>query len=103
MRLAGADRYGTAAAVAAWAVDDLGADPAIVSLARGDLFADALAAGVLAGNRLSVTLLTAPSDLSEPTQVWLESRAESVELVDVLGSPAAIRDEVWLEARDAAD
>lgn len=102
-RFAGADRYQTAAAVADWSADRLGADAELVHLARGDVFPDALAAGVLAGKRGSVTLLTDPARLSDPTRSWLESHAETTAFVDVLGSPDAVSDEAWQEAREAAD
>ncbi len=101
-RFAGADRYSTAAAVADWLVDRGGFSAALVQLARGDVFPDALAAGALGGERGSPTLLTEPSELSDATRAWLESRASMTDLVDVLGSPDAVSDQVWQDAQAAA-
>lgn len=102
-RLGGADRYETAAMVASWAVDRFGADSTTVHLVRGDLFADALAAGVLTGMRRSVMLLTDPAGLSPAARSWLEEHSADTEFIDVLGSPVAVSDQTWQDAEAAAD
>lgn len=63
-RLAGANRYQTAAAVAGAAYPD---GAGTVVLARGDDFADALAAAALAGTRGAPVLLTRPGELPVAT------------------------------------
>lgn len=68
-RLAGANRYQTASAVAQAAYPD-GAGTAV--LARGDEFADALAAAALAGTRDAPVLLTRPGDLPVTTRRSLD-------------------------------
>ena len=57
-RLAGADRFDTAARIAAYAVNDLGFSFTRPALADGTEFPDALAAGPFAGKSLSPILLT---------------------------------------------
>ena len=71
LRLAGADRTQTAAAVATWATVGTGATPGIPAItapqgysssttyiSRGDFYADALAAGPVAGKNLNLILLS---------------------------------------------
>ncbi len=84
-RLAGADRYGTAAAIAAEAFPD-GADTAII--ARGDVFADALTANYLAGAVDAPILLTASNDLPEVTADALT--ALGVQNVIIVGGFTAV-------------
>ena len=71
-RLAGADRYATAAAIADEAFPN-GATTAII--ARGDVFADALAANYLAGVVDAPILLTDTNRLPEATSDALASRS----------------------------
>jgi putative cell wall-binding protein len=103
VRLGGADRYETSALVASYAAERFNRDLSTVHLVRGDTFPDALAAGVLAGKRRAVSLLTDPATLSGPTADWLRDHAADVMDVDVLGSPDAVADDVWDEARRLAD
>lgn len=55
------------------------------------------------GRRRSVSLLTDPKTLSTATADWLRQHASHVQEVDVLGSPDAVADDVWNEARGLAD
>ena len=65
IRLAGAGRFETAVAIADFAYDTLGFDETGVILARGDAFADALAAGPLGGVNEFPIVLTFPDRPAE--------------------------------------
>ncbi len=94
-RIAGANRYGTAAKIAGrW-------DPATIDtvyLASGEVFADALAAGPLAGVGNDPVLLTADDELPPETAAALQDLQP--ERIVVLGGEARIPFEV-LEAASA--
>lgn len=94
-RIEGDDRYATAAALAVAARPE-GARSAI--LARGDDFADALAAGALVEPTNGAVLLTEADRIPTPTQRALEEL--NVGLVYIMGGPAAITDEVRSELED---
>jgi putative cell wall-binding protein len=89
-RLAGADRYATAAAVSAsrWPADG----PHTVFVATGLNFADALAAVPLAGVRDVPLLLTDPRSLSAATAA--ELRRLNPTQVIILGAGGAVSDAV---------
>lgn len=95
-RYQGEDRYATAAQLAREARPE-GARSAI--LARGDDFADALAAAALVGPTDAVVLLTEANRIPAPTQEALEEL--NVGIVYLMGGPAAISDVV--RANLAAD
>lgn len=82
-RLEGASRYQTAVAISRAAFPS-GAD--IVFLARGDGYADALAAGALSGG----PILLVPSDGQVPSEVAAEVQRLSPSTVVALGGPAAV-------------
>lgn len=63
-RLAGADQYGTSAAIATWAVESRGFSWDRVAFATGETPYDALAGSVLQGTSRSVLLLVTPSHRS---------------------------------------
>ncbi len=84
VRYAGADRYGTALAVA----DALG-DPSTVMLATGTNFPDALAAGPAAASVGGVVLLTAGTVLPGSTSAYLTAHPGKVYAI---GGPAVIAD-----------
>lgn len=74
-----------------------------VVLTRSDIVADALAGAPYAGQRSAPILFaTDPETLAPETREWLERNADTVDRVDVLGSPVAVSDAVWQEARAAA-
>lgn len=103
-RVAGATRQETAVAVADYALAGPAGDATHVNLARGDDYPDALAGSAHGGLENAVTLLTvSPTELGEPTRAWLADHADEVESIDVFGSPVAVSDEVWEEAKAAAD
>ena len=99
-RLAGASRYETATKIADFeraaspatptATSGLGWTSTTVLLARGDVFADALAGGPLAGNYGSSLLLTTPTALSTETNTWLTSNATTLTYVTALGLTGAV-------------
>ncbi len=89
-RLAGADRFATAAAVAAEIVRLRGPREA-VALARGDDFIDALAAGSLAAQGVPV-LLTSPGSMPRSTRDAIA--AMDPQRVLVVGGPVAISEGV---------
>jgi putative cell wall-binding protein len=80
-RLAGADRYATAVAVA----DALG-DPATVLLATGTNYPDALAAGPAAAHVAGAVLLTSGAAMPSETAAYLSTHAHTIYAV---GGPAA--------------
>jgi putative cell wall-binding protein len=84
VRYAGADRYGTALAVA----DALG-DPSTVMLATGTNFPDALAAGPAAESVGGVVLLTDGTALPASTSAYLVAHPGKVYAI---GGPAVIAD-----------
>ena len=85
VRLAGADRYGTAAAIAA----ALG-DPTTVLLASGIDFPDALSAGAAASRVHGAVLLTDGSTMAPTTASYLAAHPGAT--VYALGGPAATAD-----------
>ena len=96
VRFAGADRYATAAAFAAWATEAGGMSFDGAVIATGANFPDALAAGPLAGSRGAVLLLVAPgsygcADAAAPY-------GESIRSVTFAGGtgavPVAVRNQV---------
>ncbi len=89
VRLAGATRQDTAAAVAGWAHDTLGWQPAVVHLASGSDFPDALAAGPVAGAVTSPVLLTGGTAAADAVAGLLGCAA--ADLV-VVGGTAAVPD-----------
>jgi putative cell wall-binding protein len=101
-RVAGQDRYETAAAIADFALDqipDWSNDS--VDLATGTGFADALAAGPAAGEDNRSILLTTPAALSAPTSDWLFEHAGTLQDGRVYGGTAAVTDGT-VESAEAA-
>jgi putative cell wall-binding protein len=89
VRLAGANRYATSAAVAA-ASHPGGAD--VAYLATGTLYADALSAGPVAARRGAPLLLTSPVGLSPETAA--ELRRLGVDSVVITGGTGAVSSSV---------
>nr|WP_281497040.1 cell wall-binding repeat-containing protein [Ornithinimicrobium sp. F0845] len=87
-RLAGADRYGTSAAISKWAFPNPG-DAERVYLARADVFADALTAGVLTDG----PVLLVPADCASPRNVvTVEIERLDPQTVVALGGDLAVCD-----------
>lgn len=101
-RLAGANRFGTAVAIAERAVA-LGATRNPVYLASGADFPDALAAAPAAGRAGGILLLVDPDALSASpeTATYLTANAAEVDEVVIAGGPAAVADGVLGEVATA--
>ena len=93
-RLAGADRYETAAKVAAHGVDHGGLIWNRVAIATGVNFPDALAGGVLQGKVGSVMLLTRPTALDPFTQAALTANKADITTVTFFGGTGALPETV---------
>jgi len=89
-RIAGSDRYATAAAVSTWAIGAGMAEASHVGIATGLRFPDALAGGSAIGSRGGVLLMTRPGDLSPVTAAFLESQCDTATSVVLLGSDSAV-------------
>lgn len=99
VRLAGADRTRTAAAVADFAVTALGFTDTEIVLARGDAFPDALASAPYAGKVGGpLLLIPTPTVLGGGARDYLAAAGETVERLTALGGPAAVSNEVLDEA-----
>lgn len=96
-RLAGADRYGTAAAVAATFETGVG----VVRVATGRSFADGLVAGAASAQSPGPVLLTDGTSLSEETRLQLMRL--SADVIHVVGGSAAVSDTVLEEIRRLTD
>lgn len=100
-RIAGADRYETAAKIAQYGVDEYGFTWDGVALATGKSFADALAGGVAQAYMGSVMLLSSPDSLSEPSLDALEANAAEIHGIRFLGGTKALSQTVRDQAMDA--
>jgi|GEM_PF-1528557 len=94
VRVAGADRTATAAALGDYAVSRGWASYAQVGLATGYVFADALTGGTATGFKGGVMLLTAATTLSAPTEAALRTHAVEIDEVEVFGGIGAISTDV---------
>jgi putative cell wall-binding protein len=109
IRLAGPNRFATAADVAEAALDDWGFDGTDVLLARGDNgpgnqgFADALAGGPFGGVLGAPVILTNPNDLPAESETFFEDHADTIERITALGGTAAVSQSVLEAAEDAAE
>lgn len=94
-RLSGSDRYATAVAVSEAVLPD----GPTVYLATGEGFADALAAGAVAG-AASAPILLVRHDWPVPWQTHTELNRRAPAEIVLLGGPGAVSDEVrtWLES-----
>ena len=102
VRLFGQTRYETAAAIAEAAYDDFGFDEAHVNLARGDVFADALAGGPHAGEEMAPIVLTTPTTLAPATAGFLEDHSDTLVDGHIFGGVNAVNSAVEEAAEDAA-
>lgn len=85
-RLGGADRFGTAAAIA----PRVNPAPSEILLVSGVSYPDAVLAGAPAGNRRSPVLLMAPGDVPAPTSTYLALYTAARRVL--IGGPAAVND-----------
>ena len=89
-RLAGADRYETAVAVATYGVTDAGLNWDKIAVATGEGFADALAGGVVQGKDRSVLVLTASRSLHPSVAMTLGANKTLIRELRYLGGPVAV-------------
>jgi putative cell wall-binding protein len=95
-RLAGADRYATAASIS---VSEFDPGVAVAYVVTGEKFPDALAAGAAAGRESGPVLLTRFGSL--PSQTRAELARLKPKRVIVVGGPSVIADGVLAEIRAA--
>jgi putative cell wall-binding protein len=93
-RLAGANRYETAAAAAEFAWEQGWASYGLVGIASGRNFPDALAGAPALGKAGGVILLTDPSWLDPASEDALLSHLDEVEKIQILGGPGAVSNDV---------
>lgn len=101
-RIAGATRDATAAAVADYAIESLSFVPDEVFLARGDDFADALAAAPYAAARRAPILLAARDGIGAATDAWLHRSCPDVRTLVAVGGEAAVSASAVLQAQASA-
>ncbi len=103
IRLEGADRYGTAAAVAQYGVDYCNMRWDGVALATGAAFPDALSGGLMQGRFGSVLLLTSPTALSTAAEGKLTTNKAVIDEVRYLGSESAVSAAVRTKVQSIID
>jgi putative cell wall-binding protein len=101
VRVAGVNRFGTAAAVGEYAVETFGWAPIEVLLASGLNFPDALAGGPLGGERSAPVILTA--SLPEESEAFLDAHSDTIEQITALGGTGVIDEETLAAAETAAE
>jgi putative cell wall-binding protein len=94
-RVQGADRYGTASAAADYTVTSGLGTYALVGVATGLNFPDALCGGAALGQRSGVLVLTPNTYLSTPAQAILSGHGGVLREVQVYGSEAAVAKPAW--------
>jgi len=102
LRKGAADRYGTAALVAAWSVSR-GMYWEGAGISTGTNFADALAGGAMLGSRRSVMLLTPGRTLSPAARAPLSVNKELIQTVYFVGGTSAVSQGVRDEAMAAIE
>lgn len=108
LRIAGDNRFDTAAEIAEYAASQLGFNLQTVLIARAEFgnmaaFADALAGGPH-GGEIKAPILLANPDVPVPaaTLEWLEDNDNVIRTLRRLGGPAAISDAAMFAMRNAA-
>lgn len=94
VRLAGSDRYATAAVIAEYGLDFWWGSASYVGIATGLNFPDALGGGAVCGARGGVMLLTAPASLSKPASDFISAHAADVIETEVYGGSNVVSDVV---------
>jgi putative cell wall-binding protein len=89
-RMAGANRYATAATIAQTAVSNGWAVWTVVGVSTGRNFPDALTGGAAIGAKKGVMLLTEPAVLSRETKTAIETHASEILKLTVFGGPGAV-------------
>lgn len=99
IRIAGPNRYGTASNLAE-TFFGVSNPPAYIGVARGDDFADALAAGPFMGKKNSPMLLVEPDMLPDETYAYLLGHKDDILGGWVLGGVTAVSDAVKASVED---
>ncbi len=94
VRIAGLNRYETAAAVAEHGVSQGWGSWQYVGIATGLNFPDALVGGVACGNRGGTLLMTDPRFVSGPTHATMLLHASSILRVDIFGGANVVSSDV---------
>lgn len=92
-RIGGANRYDTAAQVAAYGAG-LGMTWNGLGIATGKNFPDGLSGGAMLGRLGSVMLLTPPDTLAPEAKAALEDHAAEIDSAFIIGGTAAVNDDV---------
>lgn len=100
IRLWGSDRFETSAAVARHAVGANWGTPALIGIATGATFPDALAGGPALGRSNGLLLLTKPDALPAPISGVLSEWSGENRRIHIFGGPAAVSDAVRGEIRN---
>lgn len=93
-RLAGADRYDTAAVIAGWGADEQIVSWRRVGVATGASFADALGGGPALGEEGGVMLLSRRDELPSATAAAIQAHSGEIVRVHILGGSGAISQSV---------
>jgi len=93
-RVAGSDRYDTAARIATFGIERGLATGTYIGVATGDDFPDALAGGAVAGANTGVLLLTRPGTLSPGSRAFVSAHGSAGAPVRVFGGTSAVSDSV---------
>ena len=101
-RKGGADRYETAALIAAFGVNN-GLHWDGVGITTGTMFADALSAGVMLGHEHSPMLLTDPRSLSSSARSPLWVNKKSIQTVQFIGGTSAVSSNVRSQVMSAIE
>jgi minor extracellular serine protease Vpr len=102
-RIAGPNRYSTAAQVADFALAQLGWDPDLTLVATGVNFPDALAASAHGGVTQSPLPLVEPQAVGTAAGGWLTAACPRVEVIRALGGTQAVSASVLSQAVAAAE
>lgn len=100
-RIAGPNRYMTAAEIAEYGVFECGMTYDKVAIATGENFPDALAAGVMQGLDGSVMLLTPKNKLDSSAAAALKANKWQIDMVRFLGSTNAVSNTVRQQVKSA--
>jgi len=99
-RFAGDDRYHTTTKIADYCTS-LGFTTDDVYVATGQLYADALTGGVLAGIHSNPLILTQKDECPGSTSAWLAANRAAISELHILGGTAAVSDEGLLSIGSA--
>jgi lactocepin len=105
-RVAGANRFATAATLATAMELEWDYDTAEVAIARGDSFADALTGGPVAGDDHEPIVLSSSTSLSPETaavlSIWSALSGSVLDFIEIFGGTSAVSPAVVQGALDAA-